>query len=205
MQEVAPGVWHWTARHPEWREGEDWPAEVSSFAVDDGERLLVFDPIAPPSLLEELAGGRHPIVVLTCPWHRRDTADVVARLGAEVYVPPPDEGDPEPVRGHVFEAGDRLPFGVEARPGMEPNDLALWLERRGALVLGDTLVDFGDGLAFPRDWATRGAIAARGVPPDEILASLRPLLDLPVELVLATHGGVHDRAALARALSLTRS
>ena len=32
---------------------------------------------------------------------------------------------------------------------------------------------------------------------------LRPLLDLPVEHVLATHGGPTDRAALERALSLS--
>jgi hypothetical protein len=39
------------------------------------------------------------------------------------------------------------------------------------------------------------------VPPDEILAGLRPLLDLPVELVLPAHGAPTDRAALERALA----
>ena len=62
-------------------------------------------------------------------------------LGAPIYVPPPDEGDPEPVDGQVFNAGDRLLVGVEAFPGMEPNDLMLWVESRRALVAGDTLVD----------------------------------------------------------------
>lgn len=201
MRELRPGVWHWQAPHPDWNEQQDWPEHVSSYAVDDGEHLLLFDPIAPPSLVDELAAGRQPIVVLTCPWHRRDTAALVERLGAHVYVPPPDEGDPEPVQGTVYEAGDRLPFGVEALPGMEPNDLVLWLERWKALVLGDTLIDLGEGLAFAREWATRGAIAERGVPPEEILASLQPLRDLPVELVLPTHGQPGDRDALLRALS----
>jgi hypothetical protein len=41
----------------------------------------------------------------------------------------------------------------------------------------------------------------RGVPPEQIFDGLRPLLELPVELVLATHGGPTDRAALERALS----
>ena len=52
---------------------------------------------------------------------------------------------------------------------------------------------------FPVDWASRGAIAERGVLPGKILEGLRPLLALPVELVLQTHGTPTDRAALERA------
>jgi glyoxylase-like metal-dependent hydrolase (beta-lactamase superfamily II) len=88
-----------------------------------------------------------------------------------------------------------LPVEVEAFPGMEPNDLVLWVESRGALVAGDTLIDRGQGLEFPVDWANKG------VPPDQILEALRPLLELPVEHVLATHGGPADRAALERVLA----
>ena len=110
-------------------------------------------------------------------------------------MPPPDEGDPNPVEGHVFSAGDRLSVGVEAFPGMEPNDLVLWIESRRALVVGDTLIDRGNGLEFPAHWANKG------VPPEQILEALRPLLELPVELVLPTHGAPTDRAALESALS----
>ena len=78
---------------------------------------------------------------------------------------------------------------------MEPNDLVLWVESRRAIVVGDTLIDRGKGLEFPVDWANKG------VPPEQILESLRPLLELPVELVLPTHGAPADRAALERALS----
>jgi glyoxylase-like metal-dependent hydrolase (beta-lactamase superfamily II) len=134
-----------------------------------------------PSEIEELAAGRETAIVLTCPWHRRDAHSLAQRLGAPIQVPPPDEGDPDPV-------------GVEAFPGMEPNDLMLWVESRRALVAGDTLIDRGNGLEFPVDWANKG------VPPEQILEALRPLLELPVELVLATHGGPTDRAALERAL-----
>ena len=133
--------------------------------------------------------------MLTCPWHARDARSLAERFGAPLYVPPPDEGDPTPVEGHVFSAGDRLPVGVEAFPGMEPNDLVLWVESRRALVVGDTLIDRGHGLEFPADWANKG------VPPEQILEALRPLLELPVELVLPTHGAPTDRAALERALS----
>jgi glyoxylase-like metal-dependent hydrolase (beta-lactamase superfamily II) len=73
----------------------------------------------------------------------------VNRYGATLYVPPPDEGDPSPVEGTVFREGDMLPVGVEVFPGMEPNDLVLWVESHGALVAGDTLQERGNGLWFP--------------------------------------------------------
>ncbi len=188
-------MWHWEAPHPDWAPGAEWGERVSSYAIDDGERLLLFDPLAPPSEIEELAAGRETAIVLTCPYHRRDALSLAERLGAPIYVPPPDEGDPNPIEGHVFSAGDRLPVGVEAFPGREPNDLVLWIESRRALVAGDTLIDRGNGLEFPLTWVPEG------LPPEQILEALRPLLELPVELVLATHGGPTDRAALARALS----
>jgi len=195
VRELQRGVWHWEARHPDWTPSEGWGPEVSSYAIDEGKRLLLIDPLSPPSLVDELASGREPVVVLTCPFHRRDTQAVVERLGASVFVPPPDEGDVDPVKGHIFEAGDKLPVGIEAFPGIDRNDLVLWIESRRALLAGDTLIDRGKGLEFPADWATRG------VPPDEILESLRQLLELPIELVLPTHGAPTDRAGLERALS----
>jgi glyoxylase-like metal-dependent hydrolase (beta-lactamase superfamily II) len=205
VRELQTGLWHWQAPHPEWQPGAGWDQLVSSYAIDDGERLLLFDPLAPPSEIEELAAARETAIVLTCPWHRRGAPSLSVRLGASIYVPPPDEGDPNPVEGQVFRAGERLPVGVEAFPGMEPNDLVLWIESRAALVAGDTLIDRGQGLEFPVDWATKGAIAARGVPAEQILETLQPLLELPVELVLPTHGAPTDRAALERALSDART
>ena len=199
MQELRTGLWWWEAEHPEWTPEdaatEDWGPEVSSYAIDDGTRLLLIDPTAPPEQVEDLAAGREVVIVLTCPWHRRDTPSLIERFGATLHTPPPDGGDPDPLPGQVFRAGQRLPIGVEARPGMEPNDLVLWIEGQGALIAGDTLIDRGNGLEFPADWANKG------VPPEQIMASLQPLLDLPVELVLPTHGAPTDRAALERALS----
>lgn len=195
MRELQTGLWHWEAPHPDWKPGEKWDQSVSSYAIDDGERLLLFDPLAAPSEIEELASGRETAIVLTTPWHARDALSLAERLEAPLYVPPPDDGDSNPVEGHVFKAGDRLPVGVEAFPGMEPNDLVLWVESRRALVVGDTLIDRGHGLEFPTDWANKG------VPPEWILEALQPLLELPVELVLPAHGAPGDRAALERALS----
>jgi glyoxylase-like metal-dependent hydrolase (beta-lactamase superfamily II) len=200
VRELQRGLWWWEAVHPEWTPEdaatEDWGPEVSSYAIDDGERLLLFDPTTPPSPVDDLAGNRETVVVLTCPWHERDTRRLVERFGASVFVPPPDEGKPDPIEGHVFSVGDRLPVGVEVFPGMEPNSLVLWIESRRALVAGDTLIDRGQGVEFPADWAVD-----KGAPPEQILERLRPLLELPVEFVLPTHGAPTDRAALERALS----
>jgi glyoxylase-like metal-dependent hydrolase (beta-lactamase superfamily II) len=81
-----------------------------------------------------------------------------------------------------YSSGDRLPFGADVFPGHKANDTVHWVESQRAVISGDTLVDFGRGLEINERW-------------------LRPLLALPVEHVLATHGGPTDRAALERALS----
>jgi glyoxylase-like metal-dependent hydrolase (beta-lactamase superfamily II) len=71
----------------------------------------------------------------------------------------------------------------------------LWVEGHRVVVAGDTLIDRGNGLELPSDWLREGVTAA------EILEGLRPLLELPVEYVLATHGGPADRDALESALA----
>ncbi len=156
-----------------------------------------------PHELEELAASREPVVVLTAPWHERDTQSLVERLDAPVFTPPPDEGTPDVAwllsgarsHAHLYSAGDRLPVGVEAFPGRLPNDLVLWIESSRAVIAGDTLVDFGEGLEIPVEWLPTG------VTREQVANALEMLLDLPVEVVLATHGGPTDRAALGRALA----
>lgn len=198
MDELRQGIWRWEARHPIWTANDGgpdgWGPEVASYAIDTGEHLLLIDPLAVPATVDELAPGRERAIVLTCPWHERDARTAAEHLGAPIFVPPPDEGDNDPTPGTVFAAGDRLPVGVEAFLGIEPNDLVLWIESRRALVLGDTLVDRGDGLEIPVTWLRDVTLA-------EVLATLRPLLDLPVEIVLPTHGPPADRATLVRAIS----
>ncbi len=218
MNELLPGLWHWQAPHPEWTPDEPWPEVVSSYAIDDGERLLLVDPLAVPDELLALAPGRAPVVVLTAPWHERDARALVEVLGAPVFTPQRDSaadlmrkfgitaeqaGDGSPdlrwllVEGggvaRLYRAGDRLPFGIEAFLGRESNDLVLWVERLGAVLPGDTLVDFGEGFEINR-WLRDG------VTRDDVVERLRPLLSLPIELVLPSHGEPTDRAALERAL-----
>ncbi len=219
MRELQAGFWHWQAPHPDWTPDKAWPREVSSHAIDDGDRLLLIDPLAVPDELLDLAADREPVVVLTAPWHERGTQRLVERLGVAVFTPPSDSADelvrkfgitPEQAGGgspdlawllaegggkaHVYAAGDLLPGGIEALLGREANDLVLWIERHGAVISGDTLVDFGRGFGI-NDFL-RG-----GVTRDEVAERLRPLLDRPVEFVLSAHGAPTDRAALERALA----
>lgn len=219
MRELASGLWHWEAPHPDWRPSEPWPQVVSSYAIDQGQRLLLFDPIAPPSEIAERAVETATEIVLTCPWHERDAQSLAERHGAPVHAPPPDTaedlmrkfgvtaeqaGDGSPdlawlrradtAEWHPYAVGDRLPFGAEVFPGREHNDLVLWLADYDTVICGDTLVDFGDGFQI-NPWL-RG-----GVTREQVVEGLRPLRELPIEHVLATHGGPTDRAALERALA----
>ena len=82
MRELRPGLWHWEARHPEWRPTEPWSENVSSYAIDDGERLLLFDPLAVPGELIRLAADRDTAIVLTAPWHERDALRAYLRFAA---------------------------------------------------------------------------------------------------------------------------
>lgn len=199
MREVRTGVWHWEARHPEWNERQWWGPEVSCYAVDDGTRLVLFDPLEPPAEVDALAGARETAIVLTCPWHRRGSLALAEQYGCPLFVPPPDPHDPDPPDGTVYRAGDRLPVGVQALAGMEPIDLVLWVESHRVLVSGDTLQDRGEGLRFVGDLENN---VPGDIDVDAIRARLRAsLLDLPVELVLPTHGPPADRADLETALS----
>jgi glyoxylase-like metal-dependent hydrolase (beta-lactamase superfamily II) len=190
---------------------------VSSCAIDDGEHLVLFDPLAVPDALLS-RGEREPMIVLTAPWHERDAQALVERLDAAVFAPSPDtaqdlidkygttveqagEGSPDLQwlrRGggtaRWYGTGDRLPLGIDAFSGRERNDLVLWIESFRAVVAGDSLVDFGTGLALNE--GLRGDVTR-----EDVLERLRPLLGLPVEVVLCAHGTPTSRATLERALS----
>lgn len=220
VHELAPGIWHWQGVHPQWGEGEPWDPHVSSYAIDDGQRLLIFDPIAPPTELLDLAAGRDSVIVLTSPWHERDMQTLVERLGLTVYAARPDsaqdlvdkfgitleragDGSPDlvwlraesPDHWRPYTVDGPLPDGIEAFEGREPNDLVLWVESHHAVVAGDTVADFGNGLEISKRWLRDG------ITWESRVERLRPLLGKPVEHVLATHGGPFAPADLERALT----
>ena len=218
MEEIRAGLWHWQAPHPQWETGAPWGPEVSSYAADDGERLLLFDPLRVPRELEELAAHRETAIVLTAPWHERDARGLVERLGMPVHTPRPDTAEDierafamtlpdgwvspdvrwlveEPGPARWYAAGDKLPVGVDAFPGQKHNDVVLWVAGHRAVVAGDTLADFGDGPQINPRWLSDDLTR------EDVASRLRPLLELPVEHLLETHGGPFDRAALERALA----
>ncbi|HZT85454.1 MAG TPA: hypothetical protein VE984_08560 [Gaiellaceae bacterium] len=182
---LPDGVHHWTARHPEWE------GPVSAYAIDDGERLILIDPIAVPDDVRALFGSREVVTVLTSTWHERDAAS----LGFPVWAPAPDRPEDQLVPATRYAVGDSL-FGMEVFPGREGElDVVLWNERIRAVITGDTLVDLGDGLEIRAGWLPEGVTV------EQVAAGLRPLLDKPVETALPTHGEPADRAALESALA----
>jgi hypothetical protein len=210
VRELKPGLWHWQTPHPDWSEEEWWPELVSSYAAEVGDELLLFDPLCVPGELRERATA----VVLTAPYHERDARS----LGLPVHTPPADTWedwvekfgvDPDQVRGMEsddlawlrageveghFHGPGPWPFGLQAYAGREANDLVLWLPSVSAIVSGVSLSDFGQGLDVQlggRKHMTR----------EDVVEGLRPLLDLPIELVLPAHGEPTDRAALELVLS----
>ena len=182
---LPEGVYHWTATHPEWE------GPVSAYAIDDGARLILIDPIAVPDDVRALFGSREVVTVLTSTWHERDAA----ALGFPVWAPAPDRPEDQLVPATRYAIGDTL-FGMEAYPGREGQlDLVLWSERVRAVIAGDTLIDLGNGLEIPASWLPEGVTV------EQVATGLRPLLDKPVEIVLPTHGEPADRAALEHALA----
>jgi hypothetical protein len=210
VRELRPGLWHWRSPHPEWSGEESWPELVSSYGIELGDDFVLFDPLSVPDQLR----GRATAVVLTAPYHERDARS----LGLPVHTPPADTWedwvekfgvDPDRVRGMEsddlawlragegeghFHAPGAWPFGMDAYAGREDNDLVLWVPSMQALVAGDSLSDFGNGLDI---WLGGRTHVTR----DDIVQRLRPLLELPVELVLPAHGEPTDRVALERVLS----
>lgn len=164
MQELRPGLWTWSAPHPGWSEKEDWGPDVRSYAYDSGSCLVLFDPIAPPTLLEGLIEAQEVGVLLTAAWHRRSASECVERFGA-----------------HVFAPTDDLPADVERRCTYYDDEAAYWITRHGALVVGDSFTAEGE-LKIQDEW----------LPPaitrEQMVDGLRPLLELPIELILVTHG-----------------
>ena len=185
IDELQPGLKRWTAPHPEWKPEEDELDEsyrpVASVLYVAADALVLVDPLVPeelwPALDEEVEQAARPVVVLTTiHWHARSRDGVVERYGAEL---------------------DRLPEGVRSFPAERQQEVVLWLEEPRALVFGDAMLGDQRGGLRVCPWFKFDYERARTV------EALRPLLDLPVELVLPAHGNVvlsGGHAALARAL-----
>ncbi len=175
MQELAPGLRRWTSWHDHWEE------EVGSVAIDTVDGLVLIDPLDPPA---ELSSPRH--VLVTVYWHDR----AVNGLKARVWAP---SRSLRPLRNRgidaVAAAGGDLPGGIVPFQTARAAEAVYWLPKHRAVVVGDVLLGAGakpratdDPLRLcPERWLGKGTH-------DDLRTSLRPLLELPVEHVLVSHG-----------------
>lgn len=205
VTEICPGLWRWTALHEEWGE------EVGSVSCETEDGVVLVDPLVPSSEEERFwraldrdvarAGGAAH-VFLTVFWHARSAAAVRDRYRARLWAPARGRAAVERRAGRVTDVvrpGQRLPGGVEARPTARGTEVVYWLPRFGALVPGDALLGDGEGglRLPPASWLPSSTTRAR------LAEALRPLLELPVERVLVSHGEPvlsGARRALAAAL-----
>jgi hypothetical protein len=195
--EIAPGLMRWMAPHPDWKpdakpgSSADWEERVGSVLFAATDTVALIDPLLPRedrasflARLDEIIAGRGVSILTTVRWHRRDRQELADRYAAS-----------------TTRAWNAVPRGVVPRPLRGAGETLFWLPAVEALVAGDRLI--GDpvlGLRVcPQSWLTSVQVDRAGV-----ARLLRPLIELPIERVLVSHGEpvLRDgRAALARAIA----
>ena len=207
LEQIRPGLYQWTAKHPDWtpEEGgpDGWDPEVASYLYESGDGLVLFDPLVRDEETwadfdERVARHGPPHVLITLLWHVRSAPEILERYpGARVWAhsrEPWIGGTRERVRvTDEFSLAGPLPAGIEAR---EPREVVYWIPEHRALVAGDVLLPDRSGGIRLTPWLGEDTTL------DQLRERVRPLLELPIELVLLTHGeAVEDgHAALERAL-----
>ena len=196
--ELRPGLWRWTAVHPEWEHGMHWPQEVGSVYAELPGAVIVIDPQVPPDEPERFWAaldrdverlGRPVHVLLTVHWHERSVATVLDRYKATLWRP---------------EEKGELPAGVHAEivKGSDWVEALFFLEPHRALVSGDLLIGRDGGIELPVHWFPKGE---QEWAEQQLKPELRERLgELPVELVVVSHGDPvleNGAEALRRALS----
>ena len=198
LLELAPGLHRWTARHPDADPNPDpgspadWGPDVGCVAYQGPSHLVLIDPLVPddrPDVRDALSelyrrrGGRSQVAILTTlKFHRRSRDELLRHFAVEL---------------------ERNPEGVEKVPIRGAGETMMWISEHRALVPGDRLLgDDAGGLRLcPKSWLR---YLPSGMRHPELREALRPLLDLPVELVLVSHGDPvlsGGRDAIARALA----
>jgi hypothetical protein len=175
VQEIAPGLRRWTSWHDHWEE------DVGSVAIETADGLVLIDPLDPPA---ELRSPTH--VLVTVYWHDR----AVSGLNARVWAP---SRSIRPLLNRGVEAvnvvGVDLPGGIVSFQTARAAEAVYWLPEHRAVAVGDVLLGAGakpratdDPLRLcPERWLGKATHA-------DLRESLRPLLDLPLEHVLVSHG-----------------
>ena len=142
MHELAPGIWHWTAPHP------NIGVEVSSYWIP--ELRLLLDPLAVPDEV-----GDVDCILLSCRHHVRDSLEAAERFDATIQAPRTgmhDFEDGTPIQAYDF--GISLLGGeVTAHQvgGLSPDEAALHIPSVSALSIADGAIRYGDELHFVPD------------------------------------------------------
>lgn len=195
VQRIEDGLWRWIAPHPDWKETDDWDRDVGCVYWEAKDAVVLVDPLVPTddaerarfleALDRDVARVGLPVaILLTCEWHGRSHAELSARHGARVVRP---------------EIGAWLPHGVRAVAAPVAEEVVYWLEPARTIVPGDVLIGSSRGVRLcPASWIqNRGGLT-------QLRRDLAPLLELPVERVMTSHGPpvlADGRAALERALA----
>jgi hypothetical protein len=175
LQELAQGLWRWTAPHPEWEppkeedDPADWPQDVGCVAYAAARTLTLVDPLiaeGDSAELDRLAEHAERVVILTTlPFHGRSSSDLMERYGASTSTPAEIEAIEIPGAGETM----------------------FWIAEHHALVPGDRILgDRPPGLRMcPESWLRYLGGYTRA----DLRNALRDaLLGLPVERVLVSHG-----------------
>ncbi len=181
-REIAPGLFHWSAFHPEQK------IVVSSYYVEPARVLI--DPMVPDDGLAwfELRAPEH--VLVTNRYHSRGSAAFVEAFGCRIRC---HEAGLEHVRERVaaepFEHGEVLAGGIEALavPGEMPDETSLHVPAAGGgLTFADVLIRDGEGpLGYaPDGWYGDDPESAKA----RVVEAGRALLALDFRHLLLTHG-----------------
>jgi glyoxylase-like metal-dependent hydrolase (beta-lactamase superfamily II) len=201
IAELAPDLWRWTARHPDWHPPDDFGAEVASYALVAGDELLLIDPLLPDGdnngnsavleRLDRLAGAAKAThILITIGYHVRSAEPLRARYSGHIYGPESITIRLADTKTYtILEPGVPGPAGAIAHTIGSPRrtELPLWLPSHKALAFGDALVTNPDGklrmwAQKPRDAQQIAFYRSRFAP------TLDPLRDLPAQRILTTHG-----------------
>jgi hypothetical protein len=176
LREIAPGLRRWTAAQPAWDGSDDWPEHVGCVYYEGPDAIVFIDPLIPAEEREafwafvDQAVSRFDLpvaVLLTAPWHRRSSALVAARYATSVWSAGPQ---------------DTLPEGIDVfvPSGVSEGQVAFFLREHRALVVAEIFIGVEGGLRVCPSPATADLEAFD--------ISLTSLLELPLEMVLVSHG-----------------
>jgi hypothetical protein len=191
VQEIEPGLWRWTAPHPEWlpHAGSTggWIRDVGSIYCELPGAILLIDPVVPEDAedadrlwraLDRDVGRlrRRVCVVLTVHWHRRGADEVIERYDG--------------LDGVVPEGATAIPLGDPI------GETAYSLRHYRTLVLGDVVLggdgiegEHADGLRVcPPGWYGRTLAERWWYGGMGLRSALERLAQEPAERVLVSHG-----------------